>query len=247
MLLSLLAMGGEMAEATARKVLIRMTRPGRLCRHLSRLEATGAIARSHAGPLDRRVLRVTAAARRRLLGVVDPEAEWNRRWDGVWRIVAFDIPETSAALRVRLRRRLHEHRFGWLQNSVWISPDPVDEFRMVVGETGVDPESLAYFEARAVGGESSVSLVNGAWDLARLTKDYDDYREILRLRPSRRIGTAGAWLRWLKTEHRAWRRIVYRDPFLPAVLLPSEYPGRKVWALRLQVLREFARAVTRQG
>jgi phenylacetic acid degradation operon negative regulatory protein len=243
MMLSLLAMGGEMAEKTARWVLARTTRSGRLYRHLARLEAAGAIVRSNSGPLDNRVLRLTAQGHRRLLGVGDPEAEWSRPWDGVWRIVAFDIPEVSSARRAKLRRRLHEHRFGWLQNSVWISPDPVDDFRQAVGETGFNPECLAIFEARAAGGENPAALVNGAWDFPQLAKDYGNYREVLRLRPDRIVGTAAAWFRWLESEHRAWRRIVRRDPFLPAVLLPLDYPGRAVWAMRLKTLREFATAV----
>ena len=232
-----------MAEATARWVLARTTRPGRLCRRLARLEAAGAIVRSGSGPLDGRVLRLTAQGRRRLLGVRDPNEEWNRHWDGIWRIVAFDIPETSSALRARLRRRLREHRFGWLQNSVWISPDPVDDFRQTVGETGFNPECLAIFEAHAAGGEGPAALVNGAWDFPQLASDYGHYREVLRLRPSRTLGTARAWFRWLESEHRAWRRIVRRDPFLPAGLLPRDYPGRTVWAIRLQAMREFSSAI----
>jgi phenylacetic acid degradation operon negative regulatory protein len=246
-MLSLLAMGGEMAGRTARCVLTRTTRSGRLARQLARLEAAGAIVQSPGGPLDGRMLRLTTQGRRRLLGVSDPERQWNRPWDGVWRIVAFDIPETSLARRARLRRRLREHRFGWLQNSVWISPDPVDEFRQAAGETGVVPECLAFFEARPIGGENPAALVNGAWNFPQLAKDYENYRHVLRLRPSRIAGTAAAWFRWLESEHRAWRRIVHRDPFLPAVLLPPDYPGREVWATRLKALKEFAQAIGGEG
>jgi len=87
-----------------------------------------------------------------------------------WRLVVFDIPESSRSLRTHLRAFLRDCRFGWLQNSVWISPDPVDAFRQELGETGLVPESLTYFEARPVGGESPAALVNSAWDIARLRR-----------------------------------------------------------------------------
>lgn len=42
-------------------------------------------------------------------------------WDGKWRIVAFDIPETHYLIRDLLRRRLKEFSFKQLQKSIWIS------------------------------------------------------------------------------------------------------------------------------
>ena len=41
-------------------------------------------------------------------------------------MVVFDLPEAKNKLRVRLRRFLQEQHFGYLQNSVWITPDPLE-------------------------------------------------------------------------------------------------------------------------
>lgn len=240
---SLVACGGEMTVALVRRIVARTTRTGRLRRQLDRLEAAGTIVMSGGGTLDQRLLRLTSNARLNLLGGIDPVEEWERPWDGVWRIVAFDVPESATALRTRLRRRLRKHRFGWLQNSVWISPRPVDDFRRAVGDLDINPESLTYFEARAAGGESPSALVSGAWDFPRLAKDYEGYRQILRLRPGRYTGTIGDWLQWIGAEHRAWRRIARRDPFLPAVLLPSSYAGQMAWRERREAFGAFARAI----
>jgi DNA-binding transcriptional regulator PaaX len=177
--------------------------------------------------LGGRLLRLTYTVRLDLLGGADPEVQWSRPWDGLWRIVAFDVPESKAALRTRLRRRLHEYKFGWLEKSVWINPHPVDLFQEVAGEDGIDPESLVCFDARPRGGENQAALVNRAWDFSRLTKDYTGYMEILRIRPERSGRTSTVWFRWLETEHRAWRQIARRDPFLPAVLLPRGLPWSK--------------------
>jgi phenylacetic acid degradation operon negative regulatory protein len=242
--LSLLGVGSEMAETTARWVLSRSTRKTSLVqRKLARLEAAETITVAADPRMDRRILRLTEQARCRLLGGVDPEAEWKRCWDGVWRLVVFDIPESSRALRTQLRRRLRECRFGWLQNSVWISPHPVDAFRQELGETGLVPESLTYFAARPVGGESPAALVNSAWDFGGLARNYADYRGILRLRPDPSSGLSTGWFRWLEMEHRAWQRIAGRDPFLPFELQPSGYPGQAAWAERRKAFQGFTRMI----
>jgi phenylacetic acid degradation operon negative regulatory protein len=242
--LSLLAVGSEMAEAAAHWILSRSTRKSSLLqRKLVRLEAAGVVTVSVDPRVDQRLLRLTEQARCRLLGRGDPEVEWKRQWDGAWRLVVFDIPESSRSLRTHLRRLLRNRRFGWLQNSVWISPDPVDAFRQELGETDLVPESLTYFEARPVGGESPAALVNSAWDYCRIAKAYAHYRKILRMRPDRISDPATRWFRWLEAEHRAWRCIARCDPFLPLELQPPGYLGQDVWAERREALHEFTRVI----
>lgn len=43
-------------------------------------------------------------------------------WDGKWRFVMFDIPETHRRLRHLLRLHLKSLHFAYLQKSVWITP-----------------------------------------------------------------------------------------------------------------------------
>ena len=239
--LSLLALGGEMAGYCAREIFSRISKSGRIDHALRRLAVSGGVTVVGTGPLDQRVLRLTAEGRCDALGGIDPEAAWSRPWDGIWRVVAFDIAEAAAARRARLRRRLHDFRFGWLQNSVWISPHPIEAFRAGLDEAGIAPDTLSYFEARCAGGESPAALVGAAWDFVRLAQSYADYQQILQARPSRVGGTKTAWLRWLEAEHLAWRRIARGDPFLPEALLPPGYRGRTAWAARTKALAGFAR------
>src|SRR5439155_10688504 len=101
-----------------------------------------------------RALRLTEAGRLHALGGRDPEIRWQRRWDGRWRLVLFDLPNAQSTLRNRLRMQLRRLGFGWLQNSVWISPDPLDTEKAALGGSHVDVESLIVFEARPCSGES---------------------------------------------------------------------------------------------
>ncbi len=244
--LSLAAVGGEISGAVARVVWSKCTRSGRLRHHLQRLREAGRVEVHGEGPIDQRIVRLTEEGRRWAQGGVDPLALWARRWDHRWRIVAFDVPETDTAVRTRLRRRLHEFRFGWLQNSVWLSPDPIGAFRAQLGEKNTIPESLTFLEAVPIGGESSEAMVRSAWDFTGLAKCHAAYAEILRLRPGRSRG-AKAWSEWLATEQRAWRQIVRKDPFLPEELLPSGYRGIELWAARKEALADCAEVLLADG
>ncbi len=55
----------------------------------------------------------------------------DKKWDGKWRIVVFDIPETKRKMRNFFREKLHDLGFRKLQESVWICPyniaDTVEE------------------------------------------------------------------------------------------------------------------------
>lgn len=50
-----------------------------------------------------------------------------REWDGVFRIVIFDIPEPKRLIRDLFRRRLRDWGFRPWQKSVWISKNNVTE------------------------------------------------------------------------------------------------------------------------
>jgi hypothetical protein len=49
-------------------------------------------------------------------------AQLGKKWDGKWRMVAFDVPEEHAVLRDRLRGILKSAGFQKAQQSVWLFP-----------------------------------------------------------------------------------------------------------------------------
>lgn len=49
-----------------------------------------------------------------------------QKWDGVWRVLIFDIPEINRAARDLFRSKIQELGFYTLQKSVYVTPQPCE-------------------------------------------------------------------------------------------------------------------------
>ncbi len=216
--------------------------PQRYDRKLRQFERLGWIQRrgTAARNIDA-VLCVTERGRLVALGGRDPEACWARAWDGNWRLALFDVPEVRRSVRLKLGRKLRGLGFGCLQQSVWISPDPVRELRKVVQDSVRDVEVLTFMEARPCAGETDAEIVLGGWDFNRINRGYNLYLDILQGSPKGRPGSGPAWRKWFEVEWRAWTAAVKDDPLLPEPLLPRDYCGQEAWQRRRERLRRIFR------
>jgi phenylacetic acid degradation operon negative regulatory protein len=223
---------GELSILAVRAAWSRWFSHERFLRKLAQFESRGWIEMIPAGKDDLNgAVRLTEAGREAALGGRDPERSWSREWDGNWRIVLFDIPETQHAVRKRLGRGLRRLGFGYLQHSVWVSPDPVVEVAHLLRGLKLNVEVLSVMDARPCAGGSDLELVAGAWDFERINRNYDLYLEVLDSRPLRTSGRS--WRTWLDVECKAWNRAVGDDPLLPGVLHPRGYRGREALRRRL--------------
>ena len=195
----------------------------------------------HPAPDHFRVVRLTEQGRLLALGGRDPIARWARPWDGSWRLVLFDLPLHQRALRVRLWRQLRREGFGYLQNSVWITPDSLDTAKHAIADVRTGVESLVLIEGRPCGGESDADFVTGAWDFTTINTHYERHLAVLRERPA---GAGGARLHaWSKREQAAWKQAVTSDPLLPRALLPPGYLGQKSWDARTAAFAQLAQSL----
>ena len=214
-----------------------------LLKQIAMLETKKFLERDHAVP-DDRVYRLTWQGRLHALGGRDPQARWSREWDGRWRLVLFDVPTAQNSHRKRLRRYLRDKGFGYLQNSVWITPDSLEEERQILVGGKVNVESLILLEARPCAGESDAEIVAGAWDFERINRRYARHLKVLGERPGgplRNETAAKSLLRWAAAERETWMDAVTNDPLLPERILPSDYLGQRAWRRRVEVLREAGR------
>lgn len=172
------------------------------------------------------------------LGGVDLDQEWGREWDGKWRMVLFDLPETLRWLRLRIRRMLKDAHFGNLQNSVWITPWDLTPIRMAMGEGGADVGKLATFEGTPGIGETAEDIVAQAWNWEKINTAYEQHAEFLKECPQKSALTE--WVEWAREERQRWREILQLEPRLPKALHPEGYPGETIWRQRLLVLSSLS-------
>jgi phenylacetic acid degradation operon negative regulatory protein len=211
---------------------------------IRRLEAQGLLERQPAA--TEAIYRLSDTGRVAALGGKDPDQAWDRPWDGLWHTLVFDVPVTHDTARTRLRRRLRQSGFGYLQNSVWISPDPIpqDLENLVREVDGV--EFLTRFAARTSNPETDSRIVETSWPFQEIDRRYKRCIDILEEFPIQKAGQGFAretLLEWSRAEHAAWKSVLEIDPFLPSALLPIGYQGQKVWNRRRDVLARAGEAV----
>jgi len=203
---------------------------------VQRLENRGLIERKP-GVSDARVCRLTESARLRVIGGRDPSSQWSRAWDGTWRVALFDVPVGDEGRRKKLRRYLRSYGFGCLQNSVWVSPDPLRD-PAAVADRNSNVTSFILVESRPCAGETDAAIVNAAWDWAHINQLYRKYLRILDQFPKAepRTDSAAKTLRaWAVEERDALLAAVTEDPLLPQRLLPEGYLGENAWRSRVCV------------
>jgi len=73
-----------------------------------------------------------------------------QKWDGLWRIVIFDIPEQKRSARDALRRVIKHLGFVQLQRSVWVHPLPCKQYIKEVQDAYGVHDHIVYIEAKGL-------------------------------------------------------------------------------------------------
>ncbi|MBO0848979.1 MAG: PaaX family transcriptional regulator [Pseudonocardia sp.] len=168
-------------------------------------------------------------------------------WDGRWHMVIYSVPETERALREQLRKKLSWLGFGPLSPSVWLSPhDRVAEVREAVADW--PPVRLDAFHARTESVMIDRDMAARAWALDELNRDYAAMLAVYRPRlDGYRTGALcgqDALVERMQLIN-AYRKFPFRDPDLPAELLPDDWAGwtaHQVFLQAHELLREPAEA-----
>lgn len=97
-----------------------------LSRSIKNLIGTGLAEIHRGGQTD--FLRLTKEGKKKVISLkLDNENTLvNTNWDGYWRIILLDLPESRKAERESLRYLLKKAGFVCLKNSAWISPFPYE-------------------------------------------------------------------------------------------------------------------------
>jgi phenylacetic acid degradation operon negative regulatory protein len=142
-------------------------------------------------------------------------------WDGRWHLLHTERVRDRAT-RDRLRGGLTFLGYAPLDETTWIAPRHSEEALALLRAEGVGWEP---FSARHDG--DSVALVAKAWDLAELAAAYRAWLALAAdvvARGGQRPDDETAFASRSALVHE-WRKFLFRDPGLPASLLPAGWPG----------------------
>ncbi len=203
----------DIGEPTARIVLARLRKEGWLETRRSGREAVWAVTPRALGMLDDGRARIFERAR--------------APWDGQWRMVIYTVAEQDRAEREQLRRALAWLGFGPLAASTWLSPhDRLDDVEKALAEhTAVRADLLT---CRSRGRAADLDMVSRCWDLDTLAGDYLEFVSSVDRLPSPTDLARLPGPESLRVGVRLvadYRRFPFRDPDLPADLLPRGWPG----------------------
>ena len=117
---------------------------------------------------------ITATGRHRLR-VARPAEQWDKPWDGRWRVFLFDLPAQRGKERMVLWRALRNAKMGLLQRSVWVWPHPVTELLENVIQSHGIPECFCGFEAGKLFLCTDAEIVATAWDQTAVAHAHETY------------------------------------------------------------------------
>lgn len=246
-LITLLAGTTELALSRGRSTIYKGCYPNTrsYLASVSRLEKKGLIAaRSARGEMP--TLRLTAEAEKNLPAYLTPQKRWDRRWNKWWYILMFDVPEANRSYRDTLRAFLKKKNFGYLQKSVWVTPDDVRaDYDDLNRAAAVDTVAFL-FEARTVLGFGNQTVVQEAWDFNRINALQDLYiktaeENLKRLKKA--VPREEEILQLLRMDNMAYAQAMEPDPLLPAELHPPDYAGSQAAKMHNILVRQAVSAL----
>lgn len=152
-------------------------------------------------------------------------SSWNGRFD----LIVLDPPQGRTA-RARLASQLAFLGYGTIGDRTWVAPRAHPEVDALLAEAGVRHDRFT--AAHSAGTSGAAALVERAWDLPALAKAYEEFvaefTPVVVDVPARGDDETAYRARFALVH--AWRTFLFRDPQLPASLLPTPWPGSEAAA-----------------
>jgi phenylacetic acid degradation operon negative regulatory protein len=166
--------------------------------------------------------RLTPRAERRLTDAAARIYRSDRTpWDSRWHLVVLD-PIPDRAVRSRVRTGLSYLGYAMVRDNTWISPRESGEVDALLENEQVRAER---FCAEYMGDDTTMTAA--AWDLQGLGRTYARWlgdAKVLVGEASGESSDQDAFVTRSRLVHE-WRKFLFRDPGLPAELLPADWSG----------------------
>lgn len=155
--------------------------------------------------------------------------KFEKKWDGVWRLVIYDIPETKKTEREYLRATLRALGFGKIQDSCLASPYDYSYFLYELCKKRGITNSVCLYEGKFFAGKNIDVLIKEAWNLDKIKENYHNIINAIDAL-SGKINAQSPTLKDFYEEYMdiydLFKNTVAQDPFLPEQFL-IDWPFRE--------------------
>lgn len=180
------------------------------------------------------------AAGRKLFG---PEPSG---WDQRWTLALYQFRVGERGVREHVRVVLSLQGFGSLSRGVFLHPrDRVKPVSTALAAVGL-ADRVRLFRAERSAGPSDPETAAAAWDLHALAEGYRGFQRRFGDLPTRDLPPRECFV-VSAAAVAAYLEVCLRDPELPEVLLPADWPGRAAAAQVRQLLGALEARMLRHG
>jgi len=148
------------------------------------------------------------------------------KWDGKWRVISYEIPESKRDIRDRLRRQMQGWGLGPWHRSFWLTPHPIIENLRQLIEGKEEEKYFQAFESNHVFGDRGL-LIEKVWEKSKLDKNY---RELFK-KWHDVLSNEGEKIDKFKNVIREYLSILKIDPGLPKELIGENWIGFEGWGI----------------
>ncbi len=145
-------------------------------------------------------------------------------WDGVWRIISYEIPESKRHLRDSLRREMRGWGLGPWHRSFWVTTHPIIPALRDLVYGREEEQYIQSFESTHMFGDVDV-LVEKVWEKSVLEKRYKELFRVWHGILSKNITKDEKYKQVLNE----YIKYVKDDPGLPINLVGRQWIGREAF------------------
>ncbi|GGE12825.1 phenylacetic acid degradation operon negative regulatory protein PaaX [Marinithermofilum abyssi] len=156
----------------------------------------------------------------------------NHKWDQLWRVLTYSIPEEKRELRNQFRKELTWLGFGLILNSIWVSPNPLEEKVMELIKTYKLEPYVLFFQTNSILTFDNNEIVSRGWDIPEIAKKYDQFIDYYK--PEYEKLKEQVWKGTISDREcfkirtalvHEYRKFLFIDPVLPNDLRPENWSG----------------------
>lgn len=146
-------------------------------------------------------------------------------WDGLYRIITYEIPEKKRKLRDSLRREISGWGLGPWHRSFWLTPHPIISVLQKLVKNTDYQDFVQAFEGKPVVGDLKI-LIEKVWNISNIEKEY---RQTFKQWHEFLSDPALSKEQKMKKIVNQYINILKIDPGLPKELVGPNWIGNEAW------------------